>query len=89
MNQTITATELAKSLSDILNRIRYQGERFIIERNGEPVATLSPTGAPTSVTLQTLAEQVGDLSLPDPYFADDLETLQAAQPPAETSGWDS
>ena len=35
METRITPTELARSLSDVLNRVRYRGERFRIERNGE------------------------------------------------------
>ena len=42
METKITATDLAKSLSDVLNRVRYRGERFLVERNGEPVAAVLP-----------------------------------------------
>ncbi len=42
METTITATELSRSLSDILSRVRYKGETFIVKRNGEHVATLAP-----------------------------------------------
>jgi prevent-host-death family protein len=38
----ITATELARNLSDVLNRVRYRGESFEIVRNGEIVAELRP-----------------------------------------------
>ncbi len=89
MDHKITSTELAKSLSDILNRIRYRGERFVIERNGEPIATFGPTGAHSSITLQELAERMGSLSLPGEGFAEDLEAIQAAQPSADFISWDS
>ncbi len=30
----LSATQLAHSLSDVLNRVQYNGERFTVERNG-------------------------------------------------------
>ncbi len=89
MEQTITATELARSLSDLLNRVRYRGERFIIDRNGEPTAALIPVEAPASITWQELAERLGDLPSPGVDFADDLEEIQAAQPLAGPIPWPS
>jgi len=81
METRITATELAKSLSDILNRVRYKGERFLIERNGEPVATLAPA-APMSggISMRELVALLKDLGSPDEDFADDLEAIHSSQP---------
>ncbi|HVB96923.1 MAG TPA: hypothetical protein VNG11_04270 [Chloroflexota bacterium] len=87
MTTTITATELAKNLSDVLNRIHYRGERFLIQRGGEPVASLGPvTGAP-GVIIRDVIAQIGDLVLPGDDFARDLEVVQSAQLPAETAPW--
>jgi prevent-host-death family protein len=88
METRITATELAKSLSDVLNRVRYKGERFLIERNGEPVATLAPA-APLSggITMRELVALLKDLGSPDEDFADDLEAIQASQPKASIPPW--
>ena len=80
METKITATELSRTLSDILSRVRYRGERFLIERNGEPVATLSPATPMSTISLGELLARLGDLSLPGEGFADDLETIQAGQP---------
>lgn len=82
METKITATELAKSLSEILNRIRYRGERFVIQRNGEPIATLTPAGVTSSMTLTELAAFLESAPRPDEGFADDLEAIQATQRPA-------
>lgn len=79
METTITATELSRRLSDVLNRVKYRGERFIIERNGEVVATLAPVGGPPGITVDEFIAQVGDLRMPGDGFADDLEAIQAAQ----------
>jgi prevent-host-death family protein len=42
MESTISATTLARQLGDILGRVRYRGEAFVIERNGTAVARLVP-----------------------------------------------
>ena len=38
MPTSVTATELARKLGDLLSRIRYRHESFIVERNGTPIA---------------------------------------------------
>ena len=81
MDTRITATQLAKSLSDVLNRIRYRGERFVVERNGEPVATLGPAPTLQVRTLREAVELLKGVPRPDDKFADDLEEIQRSQPP--------
>jgi antitoxin (DNA-binding transcriptional repressor) of toxin-antitoxin stability system len=39
----ITATELARNLRAVLDRIRESGESYIVERGGQPVVQVSPT----------------------------------------------
>ena len=87
MDTVITATDLARSLSDILNRVRYKGETFVIQRNGEPIATLAPSGPKPGVTLGELAEALGRLTMPGDGFADDLEAIQASQTVLEPPEW--
>lgn len=89
METKVTATELAKSLSDVLNRVRYRGERFLIERNGEPVATLAPVEPVSGITLSQLVACLGDVSLPGEGFADDLEAIQSCQPRTTAPTWPS
>lgn len=89
MRTTISATELAKNLSDVLNRIRYRGERFLIERNGEPIATLAPTAESTGMTVGELFDLLRQLGAPDDEFADDLEAIQAGQPKVTFPEWPS
>jgi len=78
MQSKTSATDLAKSLSDILNRIRYRGERFVVERNGEPVATLAPAGPTSRITLREVVARLGNLTLPGDGFAEDLEAIQSS-----------
>jgi prevent-host-death family protein len=75
----ITATELSRNLSDILNRVRYKGEAFAIERNGQTVAVLSPPKGTRKATWRTLAEIMERHQPADPSFADDLEKIHQSQ----------
>ena len=80
METKISATELTSSLPQVLNRIRDSGERFVIERDGELVASLGPVNAALRVTVHELFERLRAIGLPDTGFADDLEALQTTQP---------
>jgi len=84
----ISSTELARNLSDILNRARYKGEQFIIQRNGETVATLGPATKP--ITWREFVEWWVN-NRPDDKFADDLEAIHAEmnQPLTEPPEWPS
>jgi hypothetical protein len=89
MEQTITATELARCLSDVLNRVHYRNERFIVERNGQPVAVIAPPGPVRGTTLHEIAEKLRGLEFPGDGFADDLEEIQANQSRSEFPEWPS
>ena len=85
----LSATELARSLSDVLGRVRFRGERFVVERNGEPIATIAPLGHAPSVTLRDLASRLSESPLMDGDFADDLEALQRNQMVTGEPSWPS
>ena len=81
MENRISATELARNLGDVLGRIRYKGESFTVERNGKPVARITPVREPHQVTVREAfaawKEAIGD----DPSLGDDLERVRAADLP--------
>ena len=54
--RTVTATELARNLSRILDEVARDGGEIVIERNGRPVARL--LAAPRGMTA---LEMFGDL----------------------------
>jgi antitoxin (DNA-binding transcriptional repressor) of toxin-antitoxin stability system len=54
--KTITATDLARNLRRILDRLAIEGEEIVIERNHEQVARLLPGPA-----RQTALEAMADL----------------------------
>jgi antitoxin (DNA-binding transcriptional repressor) of toxin-antitoxin stability system len=41
--QKITATELARNLRAVLDRVRESGETYIVERGGQPIVQVLPT----------------------------------------------
>jgi prevent-host-death family protein len=76
MEQRISATELARKLGDVLGRVRYRGDSFIVERNGDEVARIVPAGSATSLREALAAwRSAGE---PEPAFADDLDRIGAA-----------
>lgn len=79
----ISATDLARNLGDVLGRLRYRGDSFIIERNGAPVARLVPLPEGRSATVRDAAAAWGSAGPSDPAFAEDLERIGAADVPAE------
>ena len=86
----ITATELARNLSDILNRIKYRGETFVVERNGEVVAVLEPPAKPPKkMTMREFVEVLANAPKPDPGFWDDVEWARKNQPPLDDDIWDN
>jgi antitoxin (DNA-binding transcriptional repressor) of toxin-antitoxin stability system len=54
--KTITATELARNLRQVLDRLATEGEEIVVERNREQVARLLPGPA-----RQTALEAMADL----------------------------
>jgi antitoxin (DNA-binding transcriptional repressor) of toxin-antitoxin stability system len=91
MPTRITATELARNLSDILNRVRYQGERFQVERNGEIVAVLHPAEGRKLSTVADFVEWWEQVPKPDPEFWDDVEEARRLmnQPLLNPPSWES
>ncbi len=86
---TISATDLAWSVPEVLNRVLYRGERFLVQRAGKTVAFLGPHQVTEPVPLGDVVTQLRDMVFPGSGFADDLESIQAEQPEAEVVAWPS
>ncbi len=88
METRISATDLARGLGDVLGRIRYRNESFIVERNGVPVARLVPVpgASPGAVGAALNAWRAGAAA--DRAFADSLARVRAADRPP-VAPWDS
>jgi prevent-host-death family protein len=77
MENRITATELARNLGDVLNRVRYRSEVFVVERNGKPVARIAPLPGTAGAGLRAALEAWRSAGGPDSAFADDLDRVGA------------
>ena len=82
MKNTLTATELVRNIGDILSRIRYRRESFVIERNGRPVTRILPAEAVEAGTLRSALTAWTTDAASDPTFADDLARVNDADRPA-------
>lgn len=83
MDIRVSATELARKLGDVLSRIRYRGDSFVVERNGEPVARVVPLPERPTASLGEVVEAWAAEGPPDPTFARDLDAIGATDEPAE------
>jgi prevent-host-death family protein len=86
MESNISATEAVRRFSDILNRVRYRGDEFTIERGGEPVCRIIPAGI-RRLTVAELAEVLATAPAPDPEFLDEVEALSRNQPRVPDAAW--
>ena len=78
----MTATEAARSFSEVLNRVAA-GEEVEVTRSGAPVAVISPPKA-RLISADRFRELMASAPHPDDDFADDLGAVrQSAGPPGE------
>lgn len=84
MAKTITATEVVRRFSEILNSIKYRGEEFTILRSGKPVALMSPVKVPHRERLlgelKELLKYIPRLDEEAERFDSDLKDIIENQP---------
>ena len=61
---TISVTLAARKFSDCVNRVRYQGTSFILEKNGVPVARLIPVQQDFGSDFEQLSTTAGQSRQP-------------------------
>ncbi len=83
----LSATDVARNFSEILNRVRYRGERFLIERNGVAIGELCPA-APARFTGDDLLTLLRSLPPVDGEFFDAVEEVSRNQPRLPESPWE-
>jgi antitoxin (DNA-binding transcriptional repressor) of toxin-antitoxin stability system len=84
----ISATQAARSFAEILNRVKYRGESFIVERNRDPVCRIEPVRRRKPVTTDNFADFWKGLPRPDAKFADDLEEIHDLFRELPHSAWE-
>ncbi|HEV8254112.1 MAG TPA: hypothetical protein VGQ78_05115 [Vicinamibacteria bacterium] len=87
MTTRISATKAVRTFSDLLNRIRYRGEEFVVERGGEPVCRMSPATAPARLTLSELARVLREIPSADAGYASDVRRAVRSQGRLPRSPW--
>jgi hypothetical protein len=81
MEARITATELARNAGEVLGKIRFRRDTFVIERNGEAVARLSPMPWSGEGRLAEGLRAWVEAEPADDRFADDLDRVNRADRP--------
>ena len=84
----ISATQVVRSFSEILNRVKYRGESFIVERNRVPVCRIEPVVRRAPLTTDRFGEFWKSLPRPDRGFADDLEEVHNQFRELPPSAWE-
>lgn len=88
MEQRISASELARRLGDVLGRVRYRGEAFLVERHNVAIARIMPVTGHSSPLLRDAMTAWMAVGEPEAGFADDLERVGGWDGPADDP-WDS
>jgi prevent-host-death family protein len=84
---SISVTEASRNFADCVNRARYQGTTFILEKNGNPVARIVPTvrkperGQEVAVTLRKAVADVHPGEEEATSWLHDLEQARGAMAP--------
>lgn len=91
MTVTISVTEAARNFSDLINRVNYQGQTFLLTRGGKVVARLTgPEKVITGAELARLWEQQPKLEPEDAeLWEKQLAEDRASVLPPEERQWDS
>ena len=84
----ISAAQAARSFSEILNRVKYRGESFIVERNREPVCRIEPVRRREPLTTDRFDAFWKSIPRPDDKFADDLEEIHGQFRDMPDTAWE-
>lgn len=79
MMTRVSATEAVRAFSDLLNRIRYRGEEFVVERAGEPVCCMTPAAPVKRLIWRDLASLLREIPKPDPGYASEVRRAARSQ----------
>ncbi|MBK5969831.1 MULTISPECIES: type II toxin-antitoxin system Phd/YefM family antitoxin [Thiorhodovibrio] len=70
--EQVKVTQAARQLSDMLNRVAYQGASFELTRGGRRIARLVPAGPPQRVKVSEL----NDIFAQIPKLGDDADAFE-------------
>jgi hypothetical protein len=84
----ISSTELVRTIGEVLGRIRFRRDTFIVEKNGKPVAVLAPYAGKRPGGVEEALRAWCEAGAPDVDFADLLEKIGRDDKALEDP-WDS
>ena len=93
MLTAISSTEAVRNFSELLNNIKYRGDRYTVIRGGKPAASLVPvepigSGA-TLADLRKIVQAFPHLDSSDTSFEADILAVKAVQPAMpEAMSWE-
>jgi antitoxin (DNA-binding transcriptional repressor) of toxin-antitoxin stability system len=84
MQTAISSTEAVRNFSELLNNIKYRGDRYTVIRGGKPAASLVPVepariGA-TMADLRKVVQAFPHLEISDTAFEADVMAAANSQP---------
>jgi antitoxin (DNA-binding transcriptional repressor) of toxin-antitoxin stability system len=85
--RTLSATEASRNFSEVMNRVKYRGESFIVERGGERICEVRPA-APPRFTGADLVALLRSLPAVDEDYLDVVEELTRSQKRLPKSKWE-
>lgn len=83
----LTATEVARNFSEVLNRVSYKQEAIVVERGGLPVCEIRPVYQAPRFTGADLANLMRSLVSPGEAYLRAVEKAIRNQPAAEDTKW--
>ena len=86
MKSRISASKAARSFSELMNRVRYRNDSFIVERAGKPICEILPT-RPPKFSGADLVYLLRTLPKPDEDYLAIVEEPLEKQPVVKESGW--
>ncbi len=75
----LSATEVARRFSEVLDEIEHKGRSFAIRRKGKVVARMAPASKPNGARVKEILRKYP----PDPGWAKELKEIRALLLPQE------
>ena len=84
MQTAISSTEAVRNFSELLNNIKYRGDRYTVIRGGKPAASLVPvepmSSGATLADLRKIVQAFPHLDKSDTLFESDVIAAASLQP---------
>ena len=79
----ISVTAAARRFADCVNRVRYQGVSFVLQKNGVPVARIVPVDSSSGTQLEQLAVALREARQEALFIEEEAFEEEAVAPPEE------